>query len=257
MGGFVHHHQGLRAVGSLQRGHQPTAHRQLIDPSLGNRLAASGSHDGCIGRALGKTQHTIAKKQMNVGQAQGAQVFARLVMQAAQPLDAVDLGSQVAGDRCLVAAYDSGMTPLLILTKADLGEPHELLAQYEPLGIRWFVTDVGASGAPDATLIEALTGHNTVLVGHSGVGKSNLINALIPSADRAIGNVTAKHMMNRAMELADQHGIGLVALRNANHWMRGGGYGYQAAEKGYVGICWSNSIAVMPPWGAKECRICQ
>ena len=74
-------------------------------------------------------------------------------------------------------------------------------------------------------------------------------------AHRAIGNVTAKHMMNRAMELADQHGIGLVALRNANHWMRGGGYGYQAAEKGYVGICWSNSIAVMPPWGAKECRI--
>ena len=74
-------------------------------------------------------------------------------------------------------------------------------------------------------------------------------------AQRAIGNVTAKHMMDRAMRLADQHGIGLVALRNANHWMRGGGYGYQAAEKGYIGICWSNSIAVMPPWGAKECRI--
>ena len=74
-------------------------------------------------------------------------------------------------------------------------------------------------------------------------------------AHRAIGNVTAKHMMDRAMKLADEHGIGLVALRNANHWMRGGGYGYQAAEKGYVGICWSNSIAVMPPWGSKECRI--
>ncbi len=74
-------------------------------------------------------------------------------------------------------------------------------------------------------------------------------------AHRAIGNVTAKHMMNRAMTLADAHGIGLVALRNANHWMRGGGYGYQAAERGYIGICWSNSIAVMPPWGAKECRI--
>ena len=74
-------------------------------------------------------------------------------------------------------------------------------------------------------------------------------------AHRAIGNVTAKRMMNRAMTLANEHGIGLVALRNANHWMRGGGYGYQAAEKGYIGICWSNSIAVMPPWGAKECRI--
>ena len=74
-------------------------------------------------------------------------------------------------------------------------------------------------------------------------------------AHQAIGNLTAKEMMDRAMALADQHGIGVVALKNANHWMRGGGYGWQAAEKGYIGICWTNSIAVMPPWGAKECRI--
>ena len=74
-------------------------------------------------------------------------------------------------------------------------------------------------------------------------------------AHRAIGNLTATAMMDRAMELAAAHGIGLVALRHANHWMRGGAYGYQAAEKGYVGMCWTNSIAVMPPWGAKECRI--
>ena len=74
-------------------------------------------------------------------------------------------------------------------------------------------------------------------------------------AQRSIGNLTAKKMMDRAMELASDHGIGLVALRNANHWMRGGSYGWQAAEKGYIGICWTNSIAVMPPWGAKECRI--
>ncbi|HEY2454851.1 MAG TPA: 3-dehydro-L-gulonate 2-dehydrogenase [Scandinavium sp.] len=74
-------------------------------------------------------------------------------------------------------------------------------------------------------------------------------------AGRAIGNLTAKKMMDRAISLASDHGIGLVALRNANHWMRGGSYGWQAAEQGYVGICWTNSIAVMPPWGAKECRI--
>ncbi|RLM26719.1 3-dehydro-L-gulonate 2-dehydrogenase [Brenneria alni] len=74
-------------------------------------------------------------------------------------------------------------------------------------------------------------------------------------AHRSIGNLTAKQMMDRAIELANQHGIGLIALRNANHWMRGGSYGWQAAEKGYIGICWTNSIAVMPPWGAKECRI--
>lgn len=74
-------------------------------------------------------------------------------------------------------------------------------------------------------------------------------------AKRSIGNLTAKKMMDRAISLASDHGIGLVALRNANHWMRGGSYGWQAAEKGYIGICWTNSIAVMPPWGAKECRI--
>ncbi len=74
-------------------------------------------------------------------------------------------------------------------------------------------------------------------------------------AQRSIGNLTAKKMMDRAIELASDHGIGLVAVRNANHWMRGGSYGWQAAEKGYIGICWTNSIAVMPPWGAKECRI--
>lgn len=74
-------------------------------------------------------------------------------------------------------------------------------------------------------------------------------------AQRAIGNLSARQMMDRAMALADQHGIGVVALRNANHWMRGGGYGWQAAQKGYIGICWSNSIAVMPPWGGKSCRI--
>lgn len=74
-------------------------------------------------------------------------------------------------------------------------------------------------------------------------------------AHQAIGNLTAQKMMDRAMELASQNGIGVIALRNANHWMRGGSYGWQAAEKGYIGICWTNALAVMPPWGAKECRI--
>ena len=72
---------------------------------------------------------------------------------------------------------------------------------------------------------------------------------------RGFGPLNARHAMGRAVELAHQYGIGLVALGNNNHWMRGGSYGWQAAEKGYIGICWTNSIAVMPPWGAKECRI--
>ena len=71
---------------------------------------------------------------------------------------------------------------------------------------------------------------------------------------RGIEELTSD-ILDRAMELADAHGIGVVALKNANHWMRGGSYGEQAAKKGYVGICWTNSIAAMPPWGGKEPRI--
>lgn len=66
------------------------------------------------------------------------------------------------------------------------------------------------------------------------------------------GNLNAWTCMNRAIELAGKHGIGLVALRNTNHWMRGGAYGWQAAEAGMIGLCWTNTIPNMPAWGAKE-----
>ncbi len=89
-------------------------------------------------------------------------------------------------DRALVAAFDVGMAPLLCLTKADLADPDELLAHYEPLGLPWVVTQRGG----DLTDLQArLHNHNSVLVGHSGVGKSTLVNALIPTADRATGKV--------------------------------------------------------------------
>jgi 3-dehydro-L-gulonate 2-dehydrogenase len=71
----------------------------------------------------------------------------------------------------------------------------------------------------------------------------------------ALGNLTAKHCMDRSMELASEYGIGCVALQNTNHWMRGGEYGWQAAEKGYIGILWTNTMPNMPAWGAKDRRI--
>ena len=74
-------------------------------------------------------------------------------------------------------------------------------------------------------------------------------------AQRSIGNLTAKKMMDRATELASDHGIGLVALRNANHWMRGGSYGWQAADQGCIGICWSNTCPNMPAWGGMDRKI--
>jgi ribosome biogenesis GTPase / thiamine phosphate phosphatase len=89
-------------------------------------------------------------------------------------------------DRCLVAAYDAGMDPVLCLTKADLASPDELLATYAPLGIASVVTRRG----DDVSAVRALlTGKMSVMVGHSGVGKSTLVNLLVPDAFRAVGHV--------------------------------------------------------------------
>ncbi len=70
-----------------------------------------------------------------------------------------------------------------------------------------------------------------------------------------MGNTNAKMAMDRAIELAKSYGIGCVAIRNTNHWMRGGAYGLQAAEAGCIGICWTNTQPNMPAWGAKDRRI--
>lgn len=94
-------------------------------------------------------------------------------------------------DRCVVAAYDAGMDVLLCLTKADLGHSDELRALYEPLGVAVVVTALGELGeiAGLDRLRHELSGRVSVLVGHSGVGKSTLVNALVPEAGRATGGV--------------------------------------------------------------------
>jgi len=66
------------------------------------------------------------------------------------------------------------------------------------------------------------------------------------------GNLNAWKMMNRAMELAKKYAVGMVSLKNTNHWMRGGTYGWQAAEAGYAAICTTNTEPNMPPWGGSE-----
>jgi len=71
----------------------------------------------------------------------------------------------------------------------------------------------------------------------------------------ALGNTNAMKAMDRACELAKEHGVGVVALKNTNHWMRGGAFGWQAADKGCIGICWTNTMPNMPAYGAKDRRI--
>jgi ribosome biogenesis GTPase len=91
-------------------------------------------------------------------------------------------------DRCLVAAYDAEIDPLLCLTKADLAGPEEVLDYYADLDLPHVLTRPGGDLTP---LLDALAGRISVMVGHSGVGKSTLVNRLVPDADRRVGVVSA------------------------------------------------------------------
>ena len=66
---------------------------------------------------------------------------------------------------------------------------------------------------------------------------------------RGPGNLNAHAAMARAVSLSGEHGIGCVAMANTNHWMRGGTYGWQAADAGVIGICWTNTMPNLPAWG--------
>lgn len=115
-------------------------------------------------------------------------------------------------DRILIAAFDAGIEPLLCLTKSDLDDPAEIIAAYEPLGISIVVTRIGQELSE---LRSYLDDHVSVLIGHSGVGKSTLVNALIPNANRATGAVNdvtgrGRHTSSAAIALELPGGTGWV-----------------------------------------------
>jgi ribosome biogenesis GTPase len=115
-------------------------------------------------------------------------------------------------DRALVAAYDAGLNPLLCLTKPDLADPETLLSIYRPLGVPYVVTE---QGRELSDIRERLAGRTSVLVGHSGVGKSTLVNGLVPGTDRAIGDVNAvtgrgRHTSTSALMLQLPEGSGWI-----------------------------------------------
>ncbi len=92
-------------------------------------------------------------------------------------------------DRCLVAAYDAGLDPLLLLTKADLASPRRVRACYAPLDLPMLTTRRPLPPRTLARVRSMLTGRISVLIGQSGVGKSTLVNTLVPEAARSVGTV--------------------------------------------------------------------
>ncbi len=106
-------------------------------------------------------------------------------------------------DRALVAAYDAGLDPLLCLTKVDLADAETLLSIYRPLGVPFVVAERGGDLDP---VRDKLRGKVSVFVGHSGVGKSTLVNALVPGTDRVTGHVNevtgrGRHTSSSALAL--------------------------------------------------------
>ncbi len=106
-------------------------------------------------------------------------------------------------DRALIAAYTGGLRPILCLTKPDLAPAEPFAAQFADLDL---VVVTAGRDRPIDEIRGLLTGHVTVLLGHSGVGKSTLVNRLVPSADRAIGTVSGvgkgRHTSTQSVALA-------------------------------------------------------
>jgi ribosome biogenesis GTPase len=189
--------------------------RELAKTSIvtGDRVQVVGDttgDEGTLGRIVGIVDRvTLLRRSADDSDRVERAIVANadqmlIVIAAANPEPRVRLV-----DRYLVAAYDAGITPLLCITKTDLQDPASFLEQFAGLDVPAFLSAPGAEPLDEIT--DALIGHTTVFVGHSGVGKSTLINALVPDAMRATGVVNAvtgrgRHTSSSTVALRLQRG---------------------------------------------------
>ena len=158
---------------------------------VGDRVALSGDTSETAG-ALARIVRVEERKTLLRRSADDTDVVERVIVANADQMAIVIAAANPEPrtrlvDRYLAASYDAGLSPILIITKTDLQDPSEFLANFESLNIPVIQT---RSDSPKLEeLHKLLAGHVTVTVGHSGVGKSTLVNELAPHADRATGVV--------------------------------------------------------------------
>lgn len=179
---------------------------------VGDRVALSGDTSETVG-ALARIVRVEPRTSLLRRSADDSDLVERVIVANADQMAIVIAAANPEPrtrlvDRYLAAAYDAGLAPILVITKTDLQDPAEFLANFASLNIPVIQT---RSDEPKLDeLHKLLAGHTTVTVGHSGVGKSTLVNALAPHADRATGHVNVvtgrgRHTSSsaRAIDLGD------------------------------------------------------
>ena len=179
---------------------------------VGDRVSLSGDTSDTVG-ALARIVRVEERKTLLRRSADDTDVVERVIVANADQMAIVIAAANPEPrtrlvDRYLAAAYDAGLSPILVITKTDLQDPAEFLANFDSLNIPVIQT---RSDSPKLDELRTLlAGHVTVTVGHSGVGKSTLVNELAPEADRAVGVVNevtgrGRHTSSsaRAIDLGD------------------------------------------------------
>jgi ribosome biogenesis GTPase len=179
---------------------------------VGDRVALSGDTSDTVG-ALARIVRVEARTSLLRRSADDSDLVERVIVANADQMAIVIAAANPEPrtrlvDRYLAAAYDAGLSPILVITKTDLQDPSEFLANFSSLNIPVIKTRSDEPRLDE--LHKLLAGHTTVTVGHSGVGKSTLVNALAPHAERATGHVNevtgrGRHTSSsaRAIDLGD------------------------------------------------------